>query len=1076
MNENEKYSINGDLSENIIQADPLNIQSSPINENISPKPSNNANRRLSIRKTPTEVHSEFFITSVIANSSTTNEIIGKKENKSNDDIFIFEITGKTKLYSFTWKIYKTHKQIRELFNQTKKELAKKNLLDEEISTICKTVHDYTNIEIFKNLEQICKYIIYLYNKTGAKQCDSFKQELRISATSFIYENNGIKPFEGFAYKKAEPRCLRTIFKIFCFPFESCIFKSWNKRWIILKDDMICYLNNPNTIVGKNVYWFDENINITPKDDLSLEIRNLSRSLILKFNSSFERNLWEKEINERINKISNEITNNEYQSFTSQKINCGAKWFVDAHDYFEYLHSQLINANESVFITDWFLSPELALKRPVNYNNFIGEKNISENKKSLTIYNANRLMDIFYVLAKRGVKIYILIFCEPSLALAINSLYTKRTLQHLHQNIKITRHPKGTSSILWSHHEKLVIIDQKIAFVGGLDLCWGRYDINQHPIVEEPNKYNTYNYPGCDYINERQVDLHSVERFYEEQLPRDRMPRMGWHDVHTMVEGPIVSDIVRHFVERWNHARFNRRNEGLVASGTSVSSEGKKNKKIKKKDKKNKNNIMIELVNKFHSNNEEDEKEIKIENLENINSINDLNKTNTILSSSSTNSNNIMMSDDELPFNDKAYDSDDDSFQIKKIKNINNNNNNTRRRRLTIFDTMKNKVKVKYEDYKNKHIKNKKMKLSQKAFLTDEKEQKDQTIEMDFKIQALRSVGPWSIGKRTTEKSIVQGYYKLIDNAKHYIYIENQFFITKPFSEEERLNSNLNLDKIVKNEIGYHIRKRIEKAYEEKEKFKVFICVPLLPGFSGTPGESSTMNGVLKHSAQSIFNNKGMSLLELLKKKMGDDFEKYIFFFSLRNHGIIGGKPVTELIYIHSKLLIVDDEKVLMGSANINDRSMKGNRDSEFAVIMEEEQNYESIMDNKQFNASEYAITLRKHLMAEHLGIDESDPILNDPVNDDLWNLIKKRANINTTIYREIFDCFPDDKFKSFMDLRNRKIIKNKEDEENLKFLYETNITGVVGHIVEYPTKFLINENLNIDFFSKENLVPEKNFT
>ena len=847
MNENEKYSINGDLSENIIQADPLNIQSSPINENISPKPSNNANRRLSIRKTPTEVHSEFFITSVIANSSTTNEIIGKKENKSNDDIFIFEITGKTKLYSFTWKIYKTHKQIRELFNQTKKELAKKNLLDEEISTICKTVHDYTNIEIFKNLEQICKYIIYLYNKTGAKQCDSFKQELRISATSFIYENNGIKPFEGFAYKKAEPRCLRTIFKIFCFPFESCIFKSWNKRWIILKDDMICYLNNPNTIVGKNVYWFDENINITPKDDLSLEIRNLSRSLILKFNTSFERNLWEKEINERINKISNEITNNEYQSFTSQKINCGAKWFVDAHDYFEYLHSQLINANESVFITDWFLSPELALKRPVNYNNFIGEKNISENKKSLTIYNANRLMDIFYVLAKRGVKIYILIFCEPSLALAINSLYTKRTLQHLHQNIKITRHPKGTSSILWSHHEKLVIIDQKIAFVGGLDLCWGRYDINQHPIVEEPNKYNTYNYPGCDYINERQVDLHSVERFYEEQLPRDRMPRMGWHDVHTMVEGPIVSDIVRHFVERWNHARFNRRNEGLVASGTSVSSEGKKNKKIKKKDKKNKNNIMIELVNKFHSNNEEDEKEIKIENLENINSINDLNKTNTILSSSST------------------------------------NNNNTRRRRLTIFDTMKNKVKVKYEDYKNKHIKNKKMKLSQKAFLTDEKEQKDQTIEMDFKIQALRSVGPWSIGKRTTEKSIVQGYYKLIDNAKHYIYIENQFFITKPFSEEERLNSNLNLDKIVKNEIGYHIRKRIEKAYEEKEKFKVFICVPLLPGFSGTPGESSTMNGVLKHSAQSIFNNKGMSLLELLKKKMGDDFEKYIFFFSLRNH-------------------------------------------------------------------------------------------------------------------------------------------------------------------------------------------------
>ena len=323
---------------------------------------------------------------------------------------------------------------------------------------------------------------------------------------------------------------------------------------------------------------------------------------------------------------------------------------------------------------------------------------------------------------------------------------------------------------------------------------------------------------------------------------------------------------------------------------------------------------------------------------------------------------------------------------------------------------------------------------------------------------------------------MQGYYRLIDNAKHYIYIENQFFITKSYTEEERQMSNFNLDKIVKNEIGLHIRTRIERAYDEKTKFKVFICIPLLPAFSGTPGESSTMNGVLKHTTQSIFNNKGMSLLELLYKKMGDELENYIFFFSLRNHGVIGGVPATELIYIHSKLLIVDDEKVLLGSANINDRSMKGNRDSEFAVIMEEDKNYQSLMDQKQFYASEYAITLRKHLMAEHLGINDNDEILNDPINDALWNLIKQRAKNNAMIYRDIFDCFPDNKFTTFLELRNRKIIKNKEDEENLKELYEKHIKDVVGHIVEYPTKFLINENLNIDFFSKEKLVPEKNFT
>ena len=1075
MNENDNNIIKEDLTENIIQTDSLSNQSSSINEsNITTKEKNNPNKRLSIRKSPNEIFSEFMITNVTSYESTTNKVLELNNSKSNDDIIIIEITGKTKLSEISWKIYKTHKQIRELFNQTKKELSKKNYLNEGISNICKTISDYTNGEINHHLKSISKYILYLYNQTNAKNCDSFREGLGISATSFIYENNGIKPFEGYAYKKAEPRCWRYIFKIFCFPFESCIFKGWNKRWVILKDDMICYLNDPNTLVGKNVYWFDENINIKVYDALSLEIKNLSRSLILKFNSAFDRDLWEKEINERILKITNEIHNNEYQSFTYQKINCGAKWFVDGHDYFKYLHSQLMKATESVFITDWFLSPELALKRPVNYNNFVGEKNINENKKYLTIFNANRLMDIFYVLAKKGVQIYILLFCEPSLALAINSLYTKRTLQNLHTNIKITRHPKGTQSILWSHHEKLVIIDQKIAFVGGLDLCWGRYDTNEHPIVEEPNKYNTYYYPGCDYINERQVDLHNVEKFYEEQLPRNKMPRMAWHDVHTMVEGPIVSDIVRHFVERWNDARFNRRNNGLVTVGTSFSTFSSENNKSKKVNKniKNENNITIELQNKhFEKEDSEDDKEIELNDNDNINSMN----INNMIPSTITNE-KVILSDDELMITDKSFDSDDIYFESTKIINDNKGKNHGHRRRLTIFDSVKNKVKDKYNDYKLKHGKNKKMKLAQKAFLVEENNQKDKTIEMDFKIQALRSVCPWSIGKRTTEKSILQGYYKLIDNAKHYIYIENQFFITKSFTEEERDNSHLNLRRIVKNEIGYHIRSRIERAYREKSKFRVFICIPLLPGFSGTPGESSTMNGVLKHSAQSIFNNKGMSLLELLYKEMGKDFENYIFFFSLRNHGTIGGMPVTELIYIHSKLLIVDDEKVLLGSANINDRSMRGNRDSEFAVIMEEDKNYESIMDEKQFFASEYAITLRKHLMAEHLGINKNSEILNDPLSDDLWNLVKTRAKNNTIIYREIFDCFPDNKFTTFLELKNRKIIKTKEDEEKLKEVYESKIKGIVGHIVEYPTQFLKNENLNIDFFSKENLVPEKNFT
>jgi len=46
-------------------------------------------------------------------------------------------------------------------------------------------------------------------------------------------------------------------------------------------------------------------------------------------------------------------------------------------------------------------------------------------------------------------------------------------------------------------------------------------------------------------------------------------------------------------------------------------------------------------------------------------------------------------------------------------------------------------------------------------------------------------------------------------------------------------------------------------------------------------------------------------------------------------------PKTEIIYVHSKLMIVDDRFLICGSANINDRSLLGTRDSELAMVIED---------------------------------------------------------------------------------------------------------------------------------------------
>jgi len=50
----------------------------------------------------------------------------------------------------------------------------------------------------------------------------------------------------------------------------------------------------------------------------------------------------------------------------------------------------------------------------------------------------------------------------------------------------------------SHHEKLVIIDYKICYIGGLDLCFGRYDTPEHKVGDCPSVI----WPGKDYYNPR----------------------------------------------------------------------------------------------------------------------------------------------------------------------------------------------------------------------------------------------------------------------------------------------------------------------------------------------------------------------------------------------------------------------------------------------------------------------------------------------------------------------------------------------------------------------------------------------
>lgn len=50
----------------------------------------------------------------------------------------------------------------------------------------------------------------------------------------------------------------------------------------------------------------------------------------------------------------------------------------------------------------------------------------------------------------------------------------------------------------------------------------------------------------------------------------------------------------------------------------------------------------------------------------------------------------------------------------------------------------------------------------------------------------------------------------------------------------------------------------------------------------------------------------------------------------------------------------------LGSANINDRSLLGRRDSELAVLIEDTEMEPSLMDGVEYQAGRFALSLRKH--------------------------------------------------------------------------------------------------------------------
>ncbi|EXB67302.1 Phospholipase D alpha 1 [Morus notabilis] len=232
-----------------------------------------------------------------------------------------------------------------------------------------------------------------------------------------------------------------------------------------------------------------------------------------------------------------------------------------------------------------------------------------------------------------------------------------------------------------------------------------------------------------------------------------------------------------------------------------------------------------------------------------------------------------------------------------------------------------------------------------------------------------------------DRSIQDAYINAIRRAKNFIYIENQYFLGSSYawSADGIKPEDINASHLIPKELSLKITSKIEAG----ERFTVYIVVPMWP--EGIP-ESGSVQAILDWQRRTM-EMMYKDIIQALKARgIVEDPRNYLTFFCLGNREVKkpgeyepSEKPDEDtdyiraqaarrfMIYVHTKMMIVDDEYIIIGSANINQRSMEGARDTEIAMGA-----YQPCHLSTRESARGQVHGFRLALWYEHLGmLDES---------------------------------------------------------------------------------------------------------
>ena len=143
-----------------------------------------------------------------------------------------------------------------------------------------------------------------------------------------------------------------------------------KRWVCLKESYIAYMNIESGYLLSFPILFDHNLQVNKGfiagSLYGLKINNSQRSLYLKLKTKEIMTSWYKSIKSlEKNNAKGFCAKQRFESFAPERKNQICKWFVNAGQYMEHVLAAINEAQEEIFITDWWLSPEIFLKRPTD---------------------------------------------------------------------------------------------------------------------------------------------------------------------------------------------------------------------------------------------------------------------------------------------------------------------------------------------------------------------------------------------------------------------------------------------------------------------------------------------------------------------------------------------------------------------------------------------------------------------------------------------------------------------------------------------------------------------------------------